>query len=487
MPDAALPRWRVFPALALGTIMAVLDISVVNIALPTLSRAFRVPLTTIEWVVLAYVLTITGLLLTMGRVADLVGRRRVYGSGQLLFTLASVLCAAAPSAHVLIAARALQGLGAAMMTANSSALLISSFGPEERGRALGAFGAMVGVGLALGPPLGGLIVGHDLVRWRWIFLINVPIGILAQWQLWSRVPPDPPGHRTSLSLPAAALWCGGLVALTLALSRGPSHGWGDIHVWPGFALAALLLAAFARDEARSAHPLLPLDLLRGPLGTATALTLLVNGLGITVGFHLPLYFEEVLGFDAARSGRWLAIMPLLGLALAPLSGRWSDRFGPRPLLLAGTLLMAVGFAVLSRLGATPTGHLPAAVLGGMILIGIGMGIFSVPNSSAVMGSVPPDRLGLASGLQATMRNLGIASGAAAMAAIVASRFAAHGGGLLAASARGGATDPAAFALATRDAYLAMSAVALAGVALALGRPAAAPAAPGGVGSAMGRL
>jgi EmrB/QacA subfamily drug resistance transporter len=458
-PDAAgLPRWRVFPALALGTVMAVLDISVVNIALPTLSRTFGAPLTTIEWVVLAYVLSITGLLLTMGRLADLFGRRRVYGAGQVLFTMASALCAAAPSAHALIAARAFQGLGAAMMTANSSALLISSFAPEERGRALGAFGAMVGVGLALGPPLGGLIVGH--FSWRWIFLINVPIGILAQWQLWTRVPADAPGQRTSLSLAGAALWCGALVALTLTLSRGPAHGWGDVHVWPGFAAAAVLFAAFALDEARSAHPLLPLDLLRGPLGVATTLTMLANGLGITLGFHLPLYFEDVLGFDAARSGRWLAIMPLLALVLAPLAGRWSDRLGPRALSVAGTLLMAAGFVALSRVGVhVAPGHVPGAILAGMCLVGVGMGIFSVPNSSAALSSVPPEKLGLASGLQATMRNLGIAGGAAGMAAIVASRYLTHGGGALAASTRGASVVAPAFAMATRDAYLVMAVVA----------------------------
>jgi EmrB/QacA subfamily drug resistance transporter len=462
---SALPRWRVFPALALGTLMAVLDISVVNIALPTLSRTFGAPLTSIEWVVLAYVLTISGLLLTMGRVADLLGRRRVYGAGQVLFTVASALCAAAPSAHLLIAARALQGLGAAMMTANSSALLISSFGPEERGRALGAFGAMVGVGLALGPALGGIIVGH--LSWRWIFLINVPIGLVAQWQLWSRVPADEPGHRTSLSLPAAVLWSGALVCLMLALSRGPAHGWGDTRVWPLLAAAVALFAGFAWDEARSEHPLLPLDLLRGPLGVATTLTALSSGLGIAVGFHLPLYLEDVVGLNAEITGRWLAIMPLLALVLAPLAGRWSDRLGARRLSVAGTLVMAVGFGVLSRLGVpTHPGHVPGAVIAGIVLIGFGMGIFSVPNSSAALGSVPPQRLGLASGLQATMRNLGISAGAAAMAALVATRYAAHGGGTLAASVAGQAR-PAAFALATRDGYVAMTAVAIVTVLVAL--------------------
>ncbi len=465
----ALPRWRVFPALSLGTLMAVLDISVVNIALPTLSRTFGAPLTTIEWVVLAYVLTITGLLLTMGRVADLLGRRRVYGTGQLLFTVASVLCAAAPSAALLVAARAFQGLGAAMMTANSSALLISSFGPEERGRALGAFGAMVGVGLALGPPLGGLIIGH--FSWRWIFLVNVPIGIVAQWQLWSRVPADEPGHHTTLSLPAAVLWSGGLVAFMLALSRGPAHGWGDPHVWPLLVAGAALFAGFAWDEAHSAHPLLPLDLLRGPLGSATTLTMLTNALAITIGFHLPLYLEDVVGLNAESTGRWLAIMPLLALVLAPLAGRWSDRLGARRLSVAGTLFMAIGFGVLSRLGVpTHPGQVPGTVIAGILLIGFGMGIFSVPNSSAALGSVPPHRLGLASGLQATMRNLGISAGAADMAALVASRYAVHGGGLLAASTPGQAARPGAFALATRDAYAAMTLVAIVTVLVALRQP-----------------
>jgi len=455
MDAPALPRWRVFPALALGTIMAVLDISVVNIALPTLSRSFGVPVTSIEWVVLAYVLTITGLLLTMGRLADLAGRKRVYGAGQALFTVASLMCAAAPSVPLLIAARALQGLGASMMSANSTALLTAAFGPEERGRALGAFGAMVGVGLALGPPLGGFLVGQ--FSWRWIFLINLPIGVVAQWLLWTRVPHDPPGRRTSLSLAGAALWCGALVALTLGLSWGPVHGWGAARVWPAFALAAALLALFARAEARSAHPLLPLELLRGPLGAATLLTMISNALSISVGFHLPLYLEEVLRFDAMRSGRWLAVLPLVSLVLAPVAGRWSDRAGTRPLSVAGMLLTAAGFAVMSQVGGSP--H-PGHILGGMALIGAGLGIFTVPNSSAVMGSVPPERLGLASGLQATMRNLGIAAGAAATAAIVATRFAVHGGGTLAASAHGGAEHPLAFAAATRDLYLVMAAVAL---------------------------
>ncbi len=458
---AALPRWRTFPPLALGVAMATLDVSVVNIALPTLSRAFGVPLTTIEWVVLAYVLTITGLLLTLGRLADQIGRRRVYGWGLLLFVTASALCGAAQSAGWLVAARALQGLGAAMMSANSAALLVSSFPAEERGKALGAFGAVVGVGLAVGTPLGGLIVGHW--SWRWLFLINLPLGLLAYWLLRTRVPVDPPARPgAKLDLAAAGLWCGALVALMLALSRGPAEGWMSPLVWGLFGGSALLLALFALAEHRSAEPLLPGRVVRGPLGLAVSLTLLAHLLGVTVGFQLPLYLEGVLRMDAAATGRWLAIMPVTALVFSPLAGRYADRIGTKPLSAFGMALTAVGFWTLSHVAL----HRHAlAILGGMALIGTGQGLFMVPNSSALLSFVPPELLGMASGLQATMRNLGFAGGAAVMAALAASRYAAHGGGALAAHPE--ALNADALTRATHDAYLVMAVLAAIGVVLVL--------------------
>jgi EmrB/QacA subfamily drug resistance transporter len=467
-PGAEFPRWRVFPALALGTLMATLDISVVNIALPTLARTFHAPLTTIEWVVLAYVVTITGLLLAAGRLADMVGRRLVYGTGLAIFTLASGACAAAVSAPWLIAARALQGIGAALMTANSAALLVSNFPPEERGRALGGFGAMVGVGLALGPPLGGLIVGH--LSWRWIFVINLPLGLLAQWQLRSRVPAERGARPDArIDVPGTALWFGGLVLLMLALSLGPERAWSPRLVGPLFAGALLMLALFALNERRAREPMLPLALLRGPLGLSALLALLGQSLSIAVGFHLPLYFEEVLGFGAEKSGQWLAVMPLAALLLAPLAGRWADLAGPRVPSVAGLALTAAGFVLLSGVGVSP--H-PGHILGGMALIGVGLGIFTVPNTTALLSAAPHESLGLASGIQATMRNLGISGGAAATAAIVASRYGAHGGGALAIG-HIGAAGRVAFALATRDAFLALASVgALAAVLAGLrgGRP-----------------
>jgi EmrB/QacA subfamily drug resistance transporter len=457
---AALPRWRVFPALALGTVMATLDISVVNIALPTLSRRFGVSLTTIEWVVLAYVLTITGLLLTLGRVSDAVGRRRVYGIGLLVFVAASALCAAAPSAHGLIAARAVQGLGAAMMTANASALLIASFDPSERGRALGAFGAVVGVGLALGPPFGGLVVEH--LSWRWIFAANLPLGLAAFAMLRARVPADVPGEHLRIDPLAASLWSTALIAVLLALSRGPDQGWGAPSVWGAFVAAAILLGVFVALQARAVDPLLPRDLRNRPFAIGLTLTLIGQALSIAVGFQMPQFLENVWGLSAAASGRWLAVLPMVALVLAPMAGRWSDQLGTRPLTMTGMALTSAGLATVAMLGVAPRA---GVLVAGLALVGIGQALFAVANSSAILSTAPAARLGVASGLQATMRNLGIASGSAVTTALVATRFAAHSGQRLAAASLSSAAR-VAFASATRDAYLTLAAVALIAVGLA---------------------
>jgi EmrB/QacA subfamily drug resistance transporter len=463
--SAELARWRAFPPLAIGVVMATLDVSVVNIALPTLSRVFGVPLTSIEWVVLSYVVTITGLLLTFGRLADRLGRRRIYGMGLAVFTLASALCAAAPSAGALIAARALQGLGAAMMSANSFALLVSSFAPEERGRVIGAFGAMVGIGLSVGTPLGGLIIRH--LSWRWLFLLNLPLGTLAWFWLRRGVPPDAPSPSAQgLDLPSTITWCAALVSLMLALSRGPEFGWGSPGVWPLYPLAIGLMIAFAVLERRAREPLLPARLLQGPLGIAVSLTLIAQALSISVGFHLPLFLEDVFGFDAARSGQWMAMMPVAALVCAPIAGRIADRFGTRRLSSLGLVVTATGFWALSGVGVRPD---PTRVLGGMALVGMGQGLFTVPNASALMALVPVDLLGFASGLQATMRNLGFASGAAVTAALVASSYAHHGGGHLNPGHALGVI-PAIFTLATHDTYLVLGVVALLAAGLAWGVP-----------------
>jgi len=453
------PRWRVFPPIALGVIMATLDASVVNIALPTLQRQFGVAITTVVWVVLAYTVTITGLLLTAGRLADLRGRRGVYGTGLVLFTLASLLCGLAPGVHALIAARVLQGIGAALVSANGSALLVSAFPLEERGKALGAFGAMVGVGLAMGAPLGGLVIAHW--SWRWVFFVNVPIGVLTLALLRSRVPADRPTPSAApLDAVAAALWCGALATLMLGLSRGPAVGWASAGVLALFASAAALFAAFAFTESRSRHPMLPLHILLGPLGAAVTLTLIGQAVTVGVGFGLPLYLEEVLHFDAQHTGMWSAILPLAALFFAPVAGRLADRSGARALTTIGMAATAAGLAMLAGVRGTMTWALPV----GLSLVGAGQGLFSVPNASALLSLVPHEQLGIASGLQGTTRNLGFSSGAALMGALLASGYLAHAGRVL--EGGGAPVDRAAFVVATHDAFVVLAVVAVVGTLLA---------------------
>jgi EmrB/QacA subfamily drug resistance transporter len=463
-------RWRVFPPIALGVIMATLDASVVNIALPTLQRTLVAKLSTVEWVALGYSLTLTGLLLAAGRIADARGRRSVYGAGLLLFTCASLLCGLAPSVGALIALRIVQGVGAALVSANGSALLVQAFPAEERGRALGAFGAMVGVGLALGPPLGGLVVAH--ASWRWIFIMNVPLGLLAWRLLGQRVPPDTERDPTAGDFGVAPLlWATALAALLLALTRGPESGWTDGLVLGLAAAGAGFLIGFVVLQRGSSRPLLPLDLVAGPVGAAVSLTFLGQLLSVSVGFHMPLVLEETGGFSAARSGAWLAVLPLSALFCAPLAGRLADRLGPRTLTTTGMLLTAAGLWSLARLGAMPAGVQLAA---GLALVGFGQGLFAVPNASALLSLVPPQRLGLASGLQGTSRNLGITAGIALTGALVTARYHTHSGTSLHLGLPGG-VDHRAFVLATRETFAALAVVALASAVLAWRASPAVPA------------
>ena len=460
-PAGDWPRWRVFPPVALGVIMATLDASVVNIALPTLQRAFGVGLSTVEWVALAYSLTLTALLLSAGRLADARGRRSVYGAGLLLFTFASLLCGLAPSVGWLIALRVFQGVGAALVAANGSALLVQAFPQAERGRALGAFGAMVGVGLALGPPLGGLVVAN--ASWRWIFLVNLPLGLLAYGLLRRRVPRDhitPDASAWDGRQPL--LWAGALVGVMLALTRGPERGWSDPGVLLFGSAGVLLGMTFLAVQGRTKHPLMPLHLVTGPLGGAITLTFLGQLLSVSVGFSLPLVLETLGGMTPARSGAWLAVLPGAALLCAPLAGRWADRWGAHRLTVAGMLLTAIGLAWLARLGESVAGW-PLA--GALALVGTGQGLFAVPNASALLSLVPPESLGLASGLQGTMRNLGIASGVAVTGALLTARYHTLAGVPLALRASA-PFDREAFAAAASEAYGLFAVVAVGAAALA---------------------
>jgi MFS family permease len=313
----------------------------------------------------------------------------------------------------------------------------------------------------VGPPLGGLVVAH--ASWRWIFLVNLPLGVLTWNMLQRRVPADPPaaadapGPGSLFGFGVAPFaWAVALASVVLALTREPDAGWGEPMVLGPAVGGVVLLVLFIASQRASSQPLLPLDLVSGPLGAAVTLTFLGQVLSAGVGFHMPLVLEETGGFTPARSGAWLAVLPLAALFCAPVAGRLADKVGARTLTTAGLLLTAIGLWLLSQLGAMPAGGRLAA---GLILVGVGLGLFTVPNASAVMSLVPQDRLGVASGLQGTTRNLGLTAGIAFTGAMVTARYHGHAGSALRLGSPGG-VDHLAFVLATREAFQVLAALAL---------------------------
>lgn len=423
-PAPAPAPWSVFAAVALGTFMATLDSSIVNVALPTLATSFHASVTQIEWVSLAYVLTITGLLLPFGRLGDALGRRRVFLWGLGLFTLGSLACAFAVSAPTLVGARILQGVGASMISANSVALITAAFPRAMRGRALGMVGAVVGLGLTVGPPLGGFLIAG--LGWSSIFLVNLPIGVFGVLYARAVLAKDPVGAaaRPPFDFAGALLALFALGIMMLVLSRGAAWGWTSA-LTLGCALAALAaLAAFVVIERRVADPLVDFAFFRDPLFRVPMLSLFLSFVALFASiFLVPFYLQRIAGMSPDQVGRVLVVIPLLLLLVSPLSGALSDRVGSRVLAVAGLATTSAGLAMLAvmigRAGDQPLGT--GAIVGGLIVVGLGQGLFQPPNSSSAMSSVPPERLGLAGGLLATMRNLGMLFGIGIAAAVYEGR------------------------------------------------------------------
>ena len=471
-PARAPAPWSVFAAVALGTFMATLDSSIVNVALPTLATTFRASVTQIEWVSLAYMLTITGLLLPFGRLGDALGRRKIFLLGLALFTVGSAACAFAVSGGTLVAARMLQGIGGGMLSANSVALITAAFPREMRGRALGMVGAVVGLGLTVGAPLGGFLLAA--FGWPSIFLVNLPIGVFGV--LYARVvlakdPAVPSGARAPFDLLGALFALSALVLLTLFLSRGAAWGWSSAKTLVcGFGAPAAL-AGFIATERRARDPLIDLAFFADPKFRVPMLSLFLSFVALFAAvFLVPFYLERAGGMRPDEVGRVLVVIPLLLLLVSPVSGALSDRLGSRALALAGLATTSAGLALLSvligRAGDRPLGTW--AIVAGLFVVGLGQGLFQPPNSSAAMSAVPPERLGLAGGLLATMRNLGMLFGIGLAAAVYEGRERIY-------ARSHGATFAAG--LGMRDAFLAAAIVAALAVLLVSFGGASAKASP----------
>lgn len=402
-PRETLGRSSALAGLAVGAYMSALDGSIINSMLPVVTRALGSDVATMEWIVTTYVLLQSGLLLSFGRLGDLRGHKVVYVLGFVIFLVGSVFCGLAPSPPFLIGARAIQALGAAALWSNSAAILTRVFPPEQRGRALGFQATMVYLGLSSGPPLGGWLTGA--FGWRAVFLVNIPFGLLALYLSVRYIRRDEPsGRGERFDLAGAAVYLLGLVSVLLALNQGHALGWTSAPVLGSLAIGLALLVAFAAIERRVAHPMLDLGLFRRRAFAAPVLSAVMNYLctNSTI-FLMPFYLIQGRGLDPAQAGLILIGQPVVMATTTSLSGALSDKIGSRLPATLGMTILSLGLFLLSRLdGSSP---LPQ-VVGSLAVVGLGVGLFTSPNSSAVMGAVPSERRGVAAGILSTARTLG---------------------------------------------------------------------------------
>ena len=461
-------KWAIFGLVSVGTFMTTLDASIVNIALPSIAHAFGTPVSgPVEWVVIGYLVIIAATLLSIGRLADIVGRERVWIAGLAVFTVGSVLSGVAPSLILLVVARTIQGLGAALIFAPALALIVDVFPASQRGQALGMNALVVSLGVTAGPTLGGLIT--ETLGWRWIFFVNVPLGLIGLL-VARRVFTFRAGARARrFDVPGAAAFGLGLASLSLGLSFGSEWGWTSPSLVLTLAVALVALGSAIFIERRRRDPLVDLEqLVSRRLGLPLASFLFSILALFAVSFLLPFYLEELRGLTPLAAG--LLLTPYsLGLAFAsPISGRLADRGRARWLGPLGLGLAAAGLGLLGLIGVG-TSLLQIAVW--LAVSGIGQGLFLSPNTSAVMSAVPPDQSGTASGLIATTRVVGQAlSVAIAGALFMGLGGAAAGAALVTAGTSGATADPSlagTFLTAMHAALFVSGMLAAAGAAISL--------------------
>jgi EmrB/QacA subfamily drug resistance transporter len=413
-------KWWVLLAVGTGSFMAALDGSVVNIILPVVKDAFGSNVATVEWVVTVYLLVLSGLLLTFGRLGDLRGHKSIYVWGFGIFVLSSALCGAAPSAVALIIFRGLQAIGGAMLASNSPAILTGSFPAARRGQALGLVSMMTYLGLTVGPSLGGWLA--QSLGWRSVFYINIPVGALALTLSLVFIPKGEPAEAgQKFDLPGAALFLAGLVALMLVLNQGSEWGWTSPLILGLAVLAVTLIAVFIWYELRRPAPMLDLSLFRVPLFSAATASAVLNYISIySLIFLMPFYLIQGRSLNPAQAGLLLTAKPILMAITAPISGSLSDRFGARLPGMIGMAMLAGGLFILSRLG--PQTPFWVAVVG-LAIAGFGTGTFISPNTSALLGAAPRHRQGIASGVLAAGRNVGMVLGIGLAGAIFTTHLA----------------------------------------------------------------
>jgi EmrB/QacA subfamily drug resistance transporter len=417
--------WAVLLVVSLGFFMTLLDLTIVNIAIPDMIAKLHASLDDILWVLNAYALVLAVLVITAGRLGDLIGPRPMFTAGIAVFTAASAACGAAPSPGWLIGFRAVQGLGAAMLMPQTLTIITNTFPPERRGAAFGVWGAVAGVATIAGPTLGGLLV--TAFDWRWIFYVNLPIGIIVLILTPIIIPKVVPGRRHRLDIPGVLLASAALLAICYGLVEGQKYNWGTI---TGFisiplilGLGVLLLVAFllVQRMTQGQEPLVPFALFRDRNYAVTNWVSGVLAIGM-MGIFLPLtiYLQSVLGFSALKAGLALAPASLVSLFVAPVAGRLTDKIGGKYILMSGLALFAVGIGWIGLI-AQPDSNWPVFVAP-LLVTGLGMGCIFAPLVTTAMRNVQPQLAGAASGVLNTVRQVGLVIGTAAVGALLQNRL-----------------------------------------------------------------
>jgi EmrB/QacA subfamily drug resistance transporter len=406
-------KWWTLIAVSVAIFMLLLDITVVNVALPDIQRSLHSSFRDLQWVVNAYSLTLAAFLLTAGALADLVGRRRVFVIGLVVFTIASAVCGLSASPVALNLARAVQGVGGAMMFATSLALIASAFHGKERGIAFGVFGGVIGAAVAVGPVVGGVITSG--IGWEWIFFINVPIGVGAVYLTLTRVAESRDPEARGVDWMGFVTFSASLFLLVFALIQGNEKGWGSTEILSYLIGSAMLIVLFVIVERLQQRPMLDLSLFRRrAFAGASIVAFCISASMFSMFLYLTLYIQDVLGYSPLQAGLRFLPITLLSFIVAPIAGRLSVRVRVRLLLGTGMLLVGAGLIAMTAVGAT-SGW--TTLVPGFILAGAGVGMVNPPLASTAIGVVHHSRSGMASGINNTFRQVGIATGIAGLGAI----------------------------------------------------------------------
>jgi EmrB/QacA subfamily drug resistance transporter len=451
-------KWWTLLVVCLAVFMLLLDVTIVNVALPSIQKELGSSFEDLQWVVDAYALALAAILLASGSLGDLLGRRSVFVIGLVVFSTASLLCGLSGSPLMLNAARAVQGAGGAMMFANSLALIAQEFPADERGTALGIWGATTGFAVAVGPLAGGALT--DAFGWEWIFLVNVPIGVVTLALTLMKVRDSGCDPTARIDWPGLVTFSSGLFCLVFALIRGNDDGWGSPKIVVLLVAGAVLLAAFATVEHRRDQPMLDLRLFRIPTFTgAQIVAFSIHASMFSMFLYITLYMQNILRYSPLETGVRFLPVSLLSFLAAPVAGKLAERYPVRLFLTAGLALIGLGLVEMH--GVTPSDDW-TTLLPGFILAGIGIGFVNPPLATAAIGVVEPQKSGAASGINSTARQVGTAVGIAGLGAILQSKLS-HG---LGAGSLGGSAAASAYIDALNDLFLVAAAVAFVGAACA---------------------